>query len=220
MPTLSTLEAYERWAATYPPFPHNPLMRAEQATLLRYWPEVAGLRALDLACGTGRYAKLLSARRAAQIVTLDFSAAMLRQVQTGCRVQADMMRLPFASDTFDIAIAGLALGHSTDIRAVMCEIARVLTPGGVVLYSDFHPDAARAGMTRSFKDEHGRSFVVPHCRHELAAHREAAAAARLTLEVMDEIRVGIEFREAFHESPEFFQKWRGLPLVLVVRARK
>jgi ubiquinone/menaquinone biosynthesis C-methylase UbiE len=220
VPTLSTLEAYERWAATYPPIPHNPLMRAEQRTLLKYWPEVAGLRALDLACGTGRYAKLLSARGAAPIVTLDFSVAMLRQVQTGCRVQADMMRLPFANEAFDIVIAGLALGHSTDIRAVMREIARVLTPGGLVLYSDFHPDAARAGMTRSFKDEHGCSYVVPHCRHEVAAHREATAAENLTLEVMDEVRVGIEFREDFQGSTEFFQKWRGLPLVLVVRARK
>ena len=80
-------EAYERWAATYPPS-HNPLMRAEQATLLKHWPEVAGLRALDLACGTGRYAKLLSACRAAQIVTR-FSAAMLHQVQTGCRQRHD-----------------------------------------------------------------------------------------------------------------------------------
>ena len=39
----------------------------------------------------------------------------------------------------------------------MGEIARVLNGGGVLLYSDFHPEAARAGLTRSFKDAHNRS---------------------------------------------------------------
>ena len=54
----ATLEAYERWAPTYPPEPHNPLMRAEQREVLTQLPVLAGRRVLDLACGTGRYAAL------------------------------------------------------------------------------------------------------------------------------------------------------------------
>jgi SAM-dependent methyltransferase len=220
VPMLSTLEAYERWASTYPPIPHNPLMRAEQTAMLQHLPDIANRRALDLACGSGRYATLLDALRVAQVVSLDFSAAMLSQVHTGCRVRADMMRLPFTDAVFDVVTAGLAVGHAANLQTLMREIARVLAPGGTLLYSDFHPDAARAGMTRSFRDENGRSHVVPHNRHELAAHRSAVSAADLTLENMCELRVGFEFREAFDGSAEFYQRWHGLPLVLVAMARK
>ena len=37
--------------------PRNPLMRAEQRLMLRHWPAVTGRRALDLACGSGRYSQ-------------------------------------------------------------------------------------------------------------------------------------------------------------------
>jgi len=47
---------YERWAPLYPPVPHNPLMRAEQQAMREFLANVAGLRALDLACGTTIFA--------------------------------------------------------------------------------------------------------------------------------------------------------------------
>lgn len=217
---LSTLEGYDRWAAGYPPQPHNPLMRVEQEAMLRIWPAAAGRRALDLACGTGRYAGLLVQRGAAEVFSVDFSAAMLRQVSAGNRIRANMMQLPFIDNSFEVVISGLALGHATDIREWMAEVARVLTGGGVLLYSDFHPEAARAGLTRSFKDGLNRSFTLPHCLYGLHAQREAVAAANLTLEIMHEVRVGVELQEAFPGSDAFYRQWRGLPLVLVVRARK
>ena len=217
---LATLDAYERWAVSYPPVPHNPLMRAEQAAMLALWPAVTGKRVLDLACGTGRYAALMATQNAAELTAVDFSAAMLRQVSTGRRVHADMMRLPFASDSFEFIVAGLAIGHAANLTAWTREMARVLTAGGTLLYSDFHPDAARAGMTRSFKDELGARHTVPHTLHALSAHREAVADAGLTVEVVSELRVGKEFREDFPDSAEFYRKWAGLPIVLLVRARK
>ena len=72
-----TREAYERWAPLYPPFAHNPLMRAEQSAMLELWPDVRGRRVLDLACGSGRYSRLLMEHRAAQVVAMDDCAAML-----------------------------------------------------------------------------------------------------------------------------------------------
>jgi malonyl-CoA O-methyltransferase len=178
------------------------------------------LRALDLACGTGRYTALLTTRKAVEVTAVDFSAAMLRQVSADRRVHADMMQLPFADSAFDIVVAGLAIGHAENLTAWTREIARVLAAGGTLLYSDFHPDAARAGMTRSFKDELGARHTVPHTLHELSAHRQAVADAGLTVEVVSELRVGMEFKEDFPDSTEFYRKWTGLPIVLVVRARK
>src|SRR6201995_5919449 len=100
-----TLSAYERWAPLYPPVAHNPLMRVEQQAMLQEWPTVAGLRVLDLACGTGRYPGLLAEAGAAEVVALDFCLPMLRQVPSGARVCASMMQLPFADHTFDVVIS-------------------------------------------------------------------------------------------------------------------
>jgi malonyl-CoA O-methyltransferase len=215
-----TLAAYERWAPLYPPTAHNPLMRAEQQAMLEHWPSVSGRRALDLACGTGRYSRVLVQTQAAQVVAMDFCVPMLRQVSAAARVCGSMMQLPFADQAFDVVVSGLALGHAASVQAWMAEVARVLAVGGTLLYSDFHPAAAQAGLTRSFKDQHDDTCTVPHRCYELALQQEAAAAARLTIDVVREVRVGVELREPFPKSEEFYRRWEGLPIVLVVRARK
>jgi ubiquinone/menaquinone biosynthesis C-methylase UbiE len=155
--SAETLAAYERWAPRYPPTAHNPLMRAEQQAMLAHWPQVAGRRALDLACGTGRYSRLLAETGAAQVVAMDFCAPMLRQVSVATRVCGSMMQLPFAAQAFDVVISGLALGHASNVHLWMAEAARVLKMGGALLYSDFHPEAARVGLPRSFKDQSERT---------------------------------------------------------------
>lgn len=215
-----TLELYERWAESYPPMPHNPLMRAEQEAMCRLWPAMSGRRVLDLACGSGRYARLLTAAGAATVLALDRSQQMLRQVTGATAIQGSMMRLPFASCAFDAVICGMAVGHAADLEAWMTEVARVLGPQGVLVYSDFHPQAAGEGHVRCFRDAQGGTHAVPHFQHSIAAHWAAAAAARLTLEATREVRVGIELREDFPGSPEFYRRWHGLPVVLAVSARK
>src|SRR5580698_1668338 len=111
-----TLAAYERWAPLYPPMAHNPLMRAEQQAMIAQWPPVGGTRAIDLACGTGRYARLLAQAGAAQVIAMDFCMPMLEQVAVGTRVCASMMQLPFCGESFDLVISGLALGHAPSVN--------------------------------------------------------------------------------------------------------
>jgi len=218
--TVTTLEAYERWAPTYAPVPHNPLMRAEQTAMLGHWPQVVGRRALDLACGTGRYAKALVESQATVVTALDFSAAMLQRV-SGCqRVQASMMSLPFVNAAFGVVVSGLAVGHAPNLQRWMAEVSRVLEPGGELLYSDFHPEAASAGFPRSFKDEQGRKVIVPHNTHAVGAQQAAAAEAGLFVENIQELRVGVELSEPFPGSEDFYRQWHGLPFVLVVSARR
>jgi ubiquinone/menaquinone biosynthesis C-methylase UbiE len=216
----SNLDVYDCWAHSYPPEPHNPLMRTEQRLMLEQWPGVAGARALDLASGTGRYGSVLAATGAAQITSLDFSAEMLRRSSGSRRVRADMMRLPFAAGVFDVVVSGLAAGHAPQLDRWVTEVARVLAPGGTLLYSDFHPDAASTGMTRSFIDEHHRRHSVTHFAYRVADHRRAVSAARLAIEAVREARIGVELRESFEGSDLFYRRWHGLPIVLVVRARK
>lgn len=216
----STLTAYERWAPLYPPVAHNPLMRIEQRSMLEVWPNMEGRRVLDLACGSGRYSKLLLEANAAQVVALDFCVPMLQQVAAADRVQASMMQLPFQPEVFDAVVSGLAVGHATDIRQWMREVARVLRPTGSLVYSDFHSEAIRVGMTRSFKDAANVTVTVPHQVYDIASQQEAMSAAGLTIETFQELRVGMELTETFPGSEKLYRDWYGVPLVLVVRARK
>jgi SAM-dependent methyltransferase len=220
MSALANEAAYDLWAHSYPPLPHNPLMRAEQAAVLDLLPDAAGRRTLDLACGSGRYGLLLQQDGAALVVGCDLSAGMLARAPLAHRVRADMSRLPFAAASFDLIVSGLAVGHAPSLDAWMAEVARVLAPGGVLVYSDFHPDAARAGMRRSFTDAGGQHHELLHALHDPDAHLAAAWRAGLVLEAQREVRVGQELSEAFTGSEAFYARWAGLAVVLALRLMK
>lgn len=217
---LANTAAYDVWAESYPPLPHNPLMRAEQEAMLSLCSDVADRRVLDLACGSGRYGLLLQQRGTSFVVGSDLSAGMLARAPLANRVRADMLKLPFAAASFDIVISGLAVGHAPSLDAWMTEVARVLAPGGHLVYSDFHPDAARAGMTRSFTDAAGQRHELLHALHALDAHLAAAGRAGLMLEASREVCVGRELCESFTGSEAFYARWSGLAVVLALRLVK
>ena len=217
---LSNVAAYDRWAERYPPEAHNPLMRAEQAAMLARCPDAAGRRVLDLACGTGRYGRLMQDRGAALVIGVDRAPQMLRHAVLPWCLQADMADLPFADAQFDLILCGLAVGHAPSLIAWVREAGRVLAPGGCLLISDFHPDAARAGMHRSFTDADGTEHRLAHNLHDPADYARAAADCGLQLTDCQSLRVGHEFTEQFQGSEAFHERWHGLPLLLVVRMDK
>jgi malonyl-CoA O-methyltransferase len=218
-PALSLHDAYERWAERYPPEPHNPLMRLEQRAMASQLPPVARKVVLDLGCGTGRYSALLEAAGAATVVGVDFSRAMLRRAALSLRVQGDMVTLPFRAAAFDLVVSGLAMGHATDIYSCAAEVARVLRPMGTLVYSDFHPEAGKAGLERSWK-EGDQTCALPPGGYEIAEHRAALTAADLKVDALCELRVGIELQERFNRCEEFYRRWHGLPIVFVIRAHR
>jgi ubiquinone/menaquinone biosynthesis C-methylase UbiE len=217
---VATLSAYKRWASVYPPYAHSPLMRAEERAMLALRPDVADKQVLDLACGSGRYTRQLEMGGPRRVVSMDFCLPMLVQVAARQRVCADMMHLPFADACFDVVISGLAVGHATSVEGWMSEVARVLKPGGTLLYSDFHPDAAAAGHQRSFRDADNEVHTVPHACYDVEAQRAALRQAGLRLERLHEVRVGIDLHEQSERLQQFYARWHGLAVVLVVRAAK
>ncbi|NWG18568.1 MAG: class I SAM-dependent methyltransferase [Chloroflexi bacterium] len=187
-PTLSSLEAYHRWAASYPPQAHNPLMQAEQQAMLDLFPDMQGKLALDLACGTGRYGRL-AAERGASVVGLDNSAAMLRH-GLGRVALASVEAIPLKSDSVDVVLCGLALGHLPRLTPSLGEISRVLKPGGCALVSDFHPLLALNGGRRTFTAPDGRTYAVEHHVHLYSDYHQAARRAGLRVADVVEPRSG------------------------------
>jgi demethylmenaquinone methyltransferase/2-methoxy-6-polyprenyl-1,4-benzoquinol methylase len=105
-----------------------------------------GARALDLATGTGDIAFRL-ADAGARVSGVDVTHRMieLARQKTASRagpvpvfLVGDMIGLPFADESFDIATAGYGLRNVPDLRAAIDEIHRVLKRGGKALSLDFN----------------------------------------------------------------------------------
>ncbi len=221
-PELDVLEAYAEWSRGYPPHAHNALMRAEEAALLELLPDILGKSVLDLACGTGRYARLLAERGAGCILGIDLSPDMLREADPslGPFVQANLTQLPFTNHTFDLVICGLAIGHVDDLARAIAESARVLRPGGVLLYSDFHPLGYLAGWRREFNGRDGKRHAVQHHPHLYSNHDAACRAAGLTIRAVREPVIGRDITAEFPGSDHVYARWSGWPAVLIIRADK
>lgn len=204
---LDSRSAYALWAALYPAEAHNPLMVAEQQALLSLLPPVAGLRILDLACGSGRYGLIAQRAGTAQVLGTDNSRPMLRQAAFPV-AEAELDALPFPDSAFDGIICGLALGHLSAARMdrSIAEMARALRPGGWVVLSDFHPFLALAGHQRTFRGVDGRLYAAEHHVHLLADYFAAAQGAGLTFDAISE--------PTSREAPT------TAPVALVIRLRK
>jgi demethylmenaquinone methyltransferase/2-methoxy-6-polyprenyl-1,4-benzoquinol methylase len=93
-----------------------------------YLPE--GSKVLDLAAGTGDFTRELTKQGQIAVAT-DLSYGMLHAAKkVPERVQADGVRLPYATGTFDGLTCGYALRNFTDLQKTFDEMARVLRPNG------------------------------------------------------------------------------------------
>ena len=102
---------------------------------------------LDLGAGTGHGARALKRRfPRATVVAVDIAPGMLERARQQSRwlrrferVRADAYALPFRDGAFDLVFSSLMLQWCDDLDAVFAEIARVLKPGGLLLFSTFGP---------------------------------------------------------------------------------
>jgi malonyl-CoA O-methyltransferase len=207
-----TRKAYDLWASSYPPEAHNPLMKAEEQAMMALFPVQRGCLCLDLGCGSGRFLKEME-KRGARGLGLDLSHEMLkvaaRHMQSPL-VAGSMEKLPFPDGIFDSVVCGLAVGHLAELRFFACETARILKPGGFLLYSDFHPFLAIHGLERTFRDPGGELRSVEHHLHLYAHHQQALKEAGLFITDVAE-------PEGSTSDPALPDP---CPLVLVIQAEK
>ena len=98
--------------------------------------DVVSRRVLELGCGGGQLGGDLAAE-GAEVVGLDLSRGQLRHAAALMPVvEADGEVLPFAPGSFDLVFCSFgAIGGFTEVRRVLREVARVLTPGGRAVWS-------------------------------------------------------------------------------------
>jgi len=112
--------------------------------------DISGKTILDLACGEGHLARRLAnlAKMDVRITGVDASKNMIRiakeksEQYTGCISfqVAEATHMPqFESDSFDIVVCNMALMDITGYANAIKEVARVLKPKGIFVFSILHP---------------------------------------------------------------------------------
>jgi ubiquinone/menaquinone biosynthesis C-methylase UbiE len=139
--------------------------------ILEYFGDLNGRRVLDVGCGKGRFARLLTERfPGSAVVAFDLAEAMLRRVPAGIgRCAGSMTALPFQSEGFDFVYATESLEHAVDIDAAVTEMCRVMKPGARLVIIDKNVEQWGRLQTPEWEKWFDRrqleGLLAKHCRH-------------------------------------------------------
>ena len=122
-------------------------------------------------------------------------------------------KIPLASQSIDIVLCGLALGHLKELTTSMLEISRVLKVGGSALVSDFHPFIFLNGQQRTFTTADGHAYAVEHYVHLYSEYYSAAHYAGLRIDAVLEPRLGQTQDVRFANSATRL----GTPIIIAYR---
>lgn len=227
-------DAYDELAQTYKTREEDPYCADfEFPAMTELVPNVAGKRVLDAGCGHGRYVKWLI-ERGADVLAVDENAEMLEGARQRIGDRAEIRRaditepLEFADDSaFDGVVCGLSLHYVEDWRRPFAEFARVLRPGGFLVFSAQHPvdeyiafeaenyfEVEQERMTWSVSDE---EIDVPFYRRPFSEVINPLIETGFRLDELVEPKPKETFGE---KKPESYEKRLRYPTFLCVRASK
>jgi SAM-dependent methyltransferase len=190
----------------------------ERPAMLALLGDVAGARVLDVGSGAGALAAELVAR-GARVVGVDVSpemvAAARARVAAPAGAEAPVCAAPpasaapgaeflvgdvadgalrgFADGSFDVVAASLVLHYVRDWEPLLGELARVVRPGGRVVFSTHHPELIARGWPEAGQGKDvdlvhdrwtkgGEEYDVRFYARSFAAMEAAIGAAGLTID--------------------------------------
>ena len=109
------------------------------------FPDMSGMRVLDLGCGYGWHCKYAAERGAASVLGIDLSEKMIaraREINGDERITYRICGLEeyeYPEEEYDCVVSNLALHYIEDLDAVYQKIHRTLKPGGIFLLNIEHP---------------------------------------------------------------------------------
>lgn len=192
-PALDRNAVRRRFERAAPSYRKSSRIEAEVATrmLARLdYVKLAPHRILD--AGSGPPERALAKRYpGAEVIALDFALTMLRRrafqfFRKTLAVCADIESLPLSDAAVDLAWCNMALHWVVNPRAAFGELARVLAPQGLFMFSTLGPDTlkelrgvAGAARVHSFVDMHDLGDML--------------VAAGFSAPVMDMEMISIEY---------------------------
>ncbi len=144
---------------------HKQLIEPSQLRLLA---SVEGKRVLDVACGNGQFARKL-AELGATVVGIDAAEGMVRNARArgaqghgGIEYHVidatdEAALLALGERSFDAAVCTMAIMDIASIRPLAQALARLLKPGGRLVFSVMHPcfNSPEITMTAEVEDRGG-----------------------------------------------------------------
>jgi ubiquinone/menaquinone biosynthesis C-methylase UbiE len=118
--------------------------RRSRNKILRHLPDLDGIRLLDVAIGDGVYLPWL--QKSWSVVGVDLSRSQLSACQkrdSGPSLRlilGEAENLPVRDATFDAALSIGGFNYFNDPEKALCEMARVVKPGGTIVVSDEVPN--------------------------------------------------------------------------------
>jgi SAM-dependent methyltransferase len=93
-----------------------------------------GTRILDAGCGSGR--NMVDLQRHGAVTGVELSStsvALARDRNAGEVVEGSVLEMPFADDSFELAVSLDVIEHLEDDHGALRELRRVVAPGGALL---------------------------------------------------------------------------------------
>jgi cytosine/adenosine deaminase-related metal-dependent hydrolase/ubiquinone/menaquinone biosynthesis C-methylase UbiE len=216
--------AYARIAESYDSLP-NPMLSLEQRYLVSLLPDFRGRDVVDFGCGTGRWLETVASQQTRSLVGVDSSAEMLavarRKVPSAQLIQADISNARLGEDSFDIVLGSFLLGYVDDLERLGRKIRQMLRPGGLVVFSDIHPETARLlRWKRSFNS--GVRDVTPVTySHELSVILRTFQELGFELACLLEPHFGDPENEIFKSAGRLdFEQAAALPAIYIAAFRR
>lgn len=188
---VSTKEGYDQWSAFYDR-DDIPLAVLEEPVVDATLGEIAGLKIIDLGCGTGRQTIRL-AEKGAKVIGVDQSSgmlgkALLKKHPNASFLEADLHQpLPFPDGDFDWVVSFLVIEHIEKLEPFFAECRRLCKKNGGLFFSTLHPAMLLKGVEARFTDEATGMKVYPKgYRYETCDFVNAALRAGLQLKEMGE----------------------------------
>lgn len=201
--------------------------------------DLDGTRVVELGCGGAQFGLAL-ADRGADVTGVDVSPEQLAYArdladERGADldlIEASVTDVPaIADDSYELAVSAFAFQWVPDLRACFAEAARILEPGGRLVFSVDHPlyrrlDPETGELAISYFDETPRRAYSEEFDAELVVYRRTVAD--VVTAVLDAGFALEALREPGYEDPDAYESTFGsfepeymaeVPPTLVVAAR-
>ncbi|HEY9196250.1 MAG TPA: class I SAM-dependent methyltransferase [Mucilaginibacter sp.] len=224
----SVVAAYDAWAAYHDSQPGNLMLELNDKlfAVLVQGISFKGKTVADIGCGTGRQWPLILAGQPDGLTGFDVSGRMLKKLQekypqADARLINDNLFSGIPDASFDIIVSTLTVAHIEYIEEAMQSWTRLLTPGGHIIITDFHPHMLALGGKRTFRHNKKvlaiRSYINP-----IYTIKDILLNCGCSLIAQEEIRID-ETMKPFYQNADamhVYEKYRGFPVIYGIHLTK